>query len=333
MQKNSFQRAILHTILYFTLFCAIAAGCDWCKGSVNKSIHINTQQTPPVISGENVTSKETDPDDPTKESLDAAGKDKNNDKGEDDEEGQIDEEDVKKKIEELVEEEETVKKEKKDLESQLRNPNTVQDNPYGRWYSVPPSAPPFEPNPNLDPPPPYDLDPRNNIPTTSSNVCENCRKFNNHKFDNEDINDIFENPSTKLKIATLRLNLIYKTKEKLRFNWKKKRICYYKDKLKKYEDEKTKSEEEKEAIRMNPALCNMHKIQKLEDNFIEMNRINLKIQHIEGIISDIRKKKNNKVDASSNKPASLYLVQEYGYPEVNNNKGNLYPPLPDDDYR
>ncbi|WP_419241394.1 hypothetical protein [Cardinium endosymbiont of Nabis limbatus] len=309
MQNISLQKSILYTILHCILFCAIAADCDCSKRPVDKSTNINIATPPPP------TSPETKNNEPIK------GKE-----GKKDNEGDEDDEEIKKKIEEkLLADKESVEEEisllksqRKEEEEEERKEEEEEEN---LQDNVEPSAPEYE----YEPPPPYtdhgfDRNPVASFTdtrrtTTASNVCKNCQKGNNRSFDEEEMQDIISKyRPTKLKIKEYKLKIINK------FLRNKKPLYIYKDKLEKYENRKKALEKEQETICTNPALCSTHKAKQIRLNLIAMNEINLKINYVQGILAEIRKKKNNKANSSTNATTSPYPIQQY--PPVANPMSN-----------
>lgn len=316
MQNVLLQRSILYTILHFTLFCAIATGCDWCKKSVDRSTNIHIGKTSAKIPQE-------------KDALGATDKDENKK-----EEENGDEDIIKKKIEEeLLAEQKRLKEEISLLKEKegIATSNYIQRNSDNPQDEVQPSAPPFDSDNDNGPPPPYDSNWRhastslldNGTTVPASNVCKACCHSNNHSFDEEDIKHILENPLTKLKIIEYRLKVTYKLRQKLK-QWFKSSpyIHEFKDKKEKYERIKVDLKKEQEIICKNPALCSRHKVEKLEKNIIKMKQINYKIKDVDNIIAKIKGNKNNKSDESTNEQPP------YQY-DSTNHTGSLYPSLPD----
>lgn len=304
MHHTLLKRSIIYTIVHFSLCATIATGCDWCKGSVDKSTIINIGKTPPEIPEPKEPQKKAEPDDPSpKGSLDPSGK-------EDKEEGDSDEgedEDLKKKIEEeLTAEQQRLEKEKKLLEEEKA---LIQYNADDDCYPPTPSAP------NLDDlPPSYDQACGNNASTSSpynhptsiaSNACEACLRNDNRVFDPDDIENIRENLGTKLTIINYKLAVLDIFQQGFKRWFKKQYLPNLKNSKVEHEQELNNLQEAQGQICNNLALCTSHKIAALKDNLTSINAISYKINCVDHMINKIKQKQKNKSEASS------YPKQEY----------------------
>ncbi|WP_342265460.1 hypothetical protein [Cardinium endosymbiont of Philonthus spinipes] len=316
MHHTLLKRSIIYTIVHFSLCATIATGCDWCKGSVDKSTIINIGKTPPEIPEPKEPAKKAEPDDPSpKGSLDDSGKEEGNDAGEEDE-------DLKKKIKEILEaeqqrlEKEEQEEQEKELvagQHNLEGQDKIQNfyHPYGYDHNPQPSAPESA----YDPPPAYTRDPQNshfspNLDYFPHNGYADSNQGCNSIFNSAVLNDLDKNPSMKQKMRRFYSNKITDLKYILS-SWLQKGHMYkFHVRLNKLEQEEKEIEEEKKVTLVNSGLSANDKAKQLKNLFIKKGIINYEINHLRLIIKIIEEQ-NNKSDKSTNAETNLYPKQEY----------------------
>ena len=344
MRNTLLQISIVYTILYVSIFHM--GGC-WCKKKVTDSTTIETKSKKEPEKKVTADSEGTAPDDLA--SVDALDKDEND---KDHKQNKNDEDEGFDIEKQLVAEQQRLEKKillVEEAEETEEEADRLQYSFYDPSYNNPSAPDLFSQNNshewdnnNVASSLPYNYN-NNDLMPTSSRSCTNCCKGNNREFDEEDINSLRENLSTKQKIMRYYLEVVNKLTDTLKLYPKSNHIYLLKDKLLELQEQQKNLEKEIKKVSSNRALCSKHKAKELQNNLLpELGKVDNAIKRFGNIIMTIRDKKNNKSDKPSNE-GTPYPNEQYAsapYPPVDivdappppysltNNSQDLYPPIP-----